>query len=62
MRKLLAAGFFPTGQSGSHVKFQGTRDSRERSVIVPRHREIPVGTLGSILRQAGLSTEEFDSL
>jgi predicted RNA binding protein YcfA (HicA-like mRNA interferase family) len=31
-------------------------------VIVPAHREIAVGTLRSILRQAGLTPEEFEVL
>ena len=30
-----------------------------RSVTVPRQRELPTGTIKSILRQAGLSNEEF---
>lgn len=32
------------------------------TAIVPNHREIPVGTLRRILRQAGLSPEEFENL
>jgi predicted RNA binding protein YcfA (HicA-like mRNA interferase family) len=31
-------------------------------VIVPLHRELKRGTLASILRQAGLSAEEFLAL
>jgi predicted RNA binding protein YcfA (HicA-like mRNA interferase family) len=30
--------------------------------VVPLHRELAVGTLASILRQAGLSAEEFRGL
>ena len=30
--------------------------------MVPKHREIKVGTLRSILRHAGLTAEEFDIL
>jgi HicA toxin of bacterial toxin-antitoxin, len=33
-----------------------------RVVIVPRHREIAVGTLRSIVRQAGLTVAQFDRL
>lgn len=33
-----------------------------RTAIVPRHREVTTGTLRSILRQAGLSPEEFAAL
>jgi len=34
----------------------------ERVAIVPNHRDLAQGTLGSILRQAGLSREEFLAL
>jgi predicted RNA binding protein YcfA (HicA-like mRNA interferase family) len=35
---------------------------KERLAIVPRYREVTVGTLGSILRQAGISADEFEAL
>jgi predicted RNA binding protein YcfA (HicA-like mRNA interferase family) len=49
-------------QKGSHVKFAKRTDEGTRIVIVPRHREVAVGTLRSILRQAGLSPDEFEAL
>ena len=49
-------------QNGSHVKFVKRTDDGVYTAIVPRHREIAAGTLRSILRQAGLSPEEFESL
>jgi predicted RNA binding protein YcfA (HicA-like mRNA interferase family) len=61
-RKLEAAGFTIVGQKGSHVKFAKETGEGLRTAIVPRHREITVGTLRSILRQAGLSQEEFEAL
>jgi len=61
-RKLEAAGFTEVSQKGSHVKFAKQTDEGLRTAIVPRHREITVGTLRSILRQAGLSTDEFEAL
>lgn len=33
-----------------------------RSVSVPNHRELRPGTLRSIIKQAGLSVEEFNTL
>ena len=60
-RKLEAAGFAEVGQRGSHVKFVQEAEGR-RTAMVPRHREISVGTLRSILRQAGLTPGEFESL
>ncbi len=58
-RRLQAAGFVEVGQKGSDVRF--SKETREgiRTVIVPRHREIAVGALRSIIRQAGLSPDEF---
>lgn len=61
-RKLEAAGFHEVSQRGSHVKFANQIEERMRVVIVPNHREIAVGTLRSILRQAGLDPTEFDEL
>ena len=61
-RKLEAVGFVEVGQKGSHVKFAKQTDEGMRTAIVPRHREIAVGTLRSILRQAGLSPDEFAAL
>ena len=61
-RKLEAAGFTEVGQKGSHVKFARSTEEGVRTVIVPRHREVAPGTLKSILRQAGISADAFDSL
>ena len=61
-RKLLAAGFIETCQRGSHVKFVRAVPEGLRSVILPSHRELAVGTLRSILRQAGLTSDDFDAL
>jgi predicted RNA binding protein YcfA (HicA-like mRNA interferase family) len=61
-RKLEAAGFTEVNQKGSHVKFPKQTDEGTRIVIVPRHREAAVGTPCSILRQAGLSPDEFEAL
>jgi predicted RNA binding protein YcfA (HicA-like mRNA interferase family) len=59
---LHAAGFAEVGQSGAHVKFAKRTSGGTRTAIVPKHREIAIGTLRSILRQAGLSHDEFDAL
>jgi predicted RNA binding protein YcfA (HicA-like mRNA interferase family) len=61
-RKLEAAGFSIATQKGSHVKFLKTTAEGIRTVIVPCHKEVSSGTLRSILRQAGLSVEEFEEL
>lgn len=61
-RKLEAAGFREHQQHGSHVKFVKVTAVGVLTVIVPHHREVMIGTLKSILRQAGLSEEEFNEL
>ncbi|TVL99767.1 MAG: addiction module toxin, HicA family [Candidatus Brocadia sp. WS118] len=61
-RKLRKAGFKEVSQKGSHVKFAKVTEEGRRTATVPRHKEIALGTLKSILRQAGLSEEEFEEL
>jgi len=61
-RRLEAAGFAEMSQFGSHVKFVRYTDAGVYTAIVPRHREIAVGTLRSILRQAGIRPDDFDKL
>ena len=48
-------GFVVTRQNGSHIVMR--RGSS--GCVVPNHREIKTGTLSGILRQAGVSVEEF---
>ena len=61
-RKLEAAGFSEVSQKGSHVKFAKKTSQGTYTAVVPRHREVPVGTLRSVLRQAGLDPDEFERL
>ena len=61
-RRLRAAGFSPSAARGSHVKFVRRTATETRTVIVPRHHEIAVGTLRSIVRQAWLTPAEFERL
>lgn len=61
VKALTRAGFQIRNQTGSHVHLVGTSESVKRLVTVPDHgnKEIPIGTMLSILRQAGLSRDEF---
>lgn len=61
-RKLKAAGFKEVGQTGSHLKFARTTAAGTRTATVPKHHEVAPGTPRSILRQAGISADEFDAL
>ncbi len=42
--------------------FKGYFKEKKRTVVVPKHNEIAVGTLRGILFQAGLTIEEFLNL
>jgi predicted RNA binding protein YcfA (HicA-like mRNA interferase family) len=48
-------GFVKARQSGSHVVMK--RGSV--GCVVPMHSEVKVGTLAGVLRQSGVSAEEF---
>lgn len=55
VRALERLGFTVARQKGSHIVMQ--RGST--GCVVPQHREVKIGTLAAILRQAGLTQEEF---
>ena len=61
-RRLEVVGFVEVSQKGSHVKFARTIGEETRTAIVPHHREVSIGTLASILRQSGITSDEFDRL
>ncbi len=48
-------GFAVARQRGSHIVLRRA----ESGCVVPNHREIKIGTLAGILKQAGVSIEEF---
>lgn len=58
--KLRRAGFVETRQTGSHLFF---RHADGRMTFVAVHRgDVPVGTFRKILKQAGMSEDEFKRL
>jgi predicted RNA binding protein YcfA (HicA-like mRNA interferase family) len=61
-RKLEAAGFAEVGNKANHAKFAKVTDEGTRTATVPRHRIVAPGTLRSIIRQAGLTEDEFERL
>jgi predicted RNA binding protein YcfA (HicA-like mRNA interferase family) len=61
-RRLEAAGFVEAGQKGSHVKFVRRLNEIVDIAIVPKKREIPVGTLRSILNQAHIDPDQWEKL
>ena len=54
-RALQRLGFVVARQRGSHIVMR-----REASgCVVPDHRELKTGTLAGVLKQAGVSVEDF---
>ena len=62
VRALEKAGFFVHHTTGSHAQLKHRTETSLR-VTVPMHgRDLPRGTLRSIIRQAQLSVERFVEL
>jgi len=57
IRALKRTGYHIVSQRGSHVKLYNP--ATETTLIVPNHREVDRWTLKGILKDAGISTEEF---
>ena len=55
VKALERLGFEKLRQSGSHV----VMGRNGKGCIVPVHREVKIGTLAGLLRQAGISPDEF---
>lgn len=60
IRALQRAGFEVVSQRGSHVKLR--HPAMRRTTVVPLKRELAIGTLRSVLRQAGITAEHFRQL
>lgn len=60
VRALERAGFYLKRRTGSHLVLR--RDEPFAQVVVPDHKVLDRGTLRAIVRQAGLSVDEFVSL
>jgi len=51
-------GYLVDHQTGSHIILRNGKPPYRR-ITVPNHKEIAKGTLRSIIREAGLSRQEF---
>jgi len=60
VKALNKAGFYLKRQEGSHMVLR--RDDPFGQVVVPDHKELDRGTLRAIIRQSGLSIDEFMKL
>jgi len=59
IRALERLGFVPIRQRGSHVVLKKQAPEGEVGCVVPLHRELAIGTLRGILRQAKVTPDEF---
>lgn len=59
IRALERLGFGQIRQTGSHVVMKKETLDGEIGCVVPVHRELKIGTLSSILKQAQVTPEEF---
>jgi predicted RNA binding protein YcfA (HicA-like mRNA interferase family) len=48
-------GFHEARQRGSHVVMR----REDKGCVIPRHKELAIGTLRSAIKQAGISAEDF---
>ena len=55
IRALERLGFTVLRQSGSHVIMRRGASG----CVVPNHKEVKAGTVSGVLRQAGVSSDEF---
>ena len=59
IKALQRNGWVVVGQKGSHIKLHKYMKDKKLKLIVPAHKPIKRSTLSHILKQAGLSVEEF---
>ncbi|MEO0079537.1 MAG: type II toxin-antitoxin system HicA family toxin [candidate division WOR-3 bacterium] len=62
IRVLLKAGFYVHHQTGSHVQLKHSTRAELRLTVPFHNRDLPKAVLRSIIRQAGLSVDEFIDL
>ncbi len=63
IRALERAGFYLSRQRGSHVQMRRDSTLPARTVPIPISKKaLPRGTLSAIIRQAGLTRDEFLTL
>jgi predicted RNA binding protein YcfA (HicA-like mRNA interferase family) len=60
VKALNKVGFYLKRQEGSHMVLR--RDDPFGQVVIPDHKELDRGTLRAIIRQSGISVDEFMKL
>lgn len=60
VKKLKKVGWTIARQKGSHVML--IKSDYPYTISVPQHKELGIGILGKIIKQAGLSPDEFNEM
>ena len=60
VKKFRRAGWIVDRQVGSHVML--VKENYPYTLSIPQHKELGVGLLRSLVRQANLTVEEFNDL
>jgi len=61
VKALRKIGYEQDRQRGSHIVLRQTAEPHRR-IVVPDHDEVATGTLRAIIRQVGLTVDEFRAL
>jgi predicted RNA binding protein YcfA (HicA-like mRNA interferase family) len=61
VKALRKVGYEQDRQRGSHIVLRQTVEPHRR-VVVPDHKEVAKGTLRAIIKQVGLTLDEFKKL
>ena len=62
IKTLLKVGFVKVRQRGSHVRLEKIVGDDIIKVTVPLHHPLKKGTIGRIIKEAGLTNDEFVNL
>ena len=60
IKALCIAGFRVVRQRGSHVRLEKRTETKVIKLMVPLHKTLKKGTLRRIIKDAGLTVQEFN--
>ncbi len=62
IKALQRSGFIIVRQKGSHIRLQKRLGEKTIKITVPAHRPVKRSTLAKIIKEAGLTIDEFKEL
>ena len=60
VQKLQRAGWIIARQKGSHIMM--TKSNYQYTLSIPQHKELGVGIISKLIKQANLTVDEFNEL